>query len=179
MFELLTDCSLFQVDGLEGDAFYDEETNDEHLIQIFEILGPLPSYMFHNWRRGHEYFNLESDRLRTPPEGDDELQEGSASDYASNHDSGSVDNAHKSSTNNSNGDTTDVSRSGSSKRSAPLANPPRSKTLEERFRRRKSHDVNVLQEKEVVKVLRWILQPDPELRPSVDEILQRGWFQID
>jgi serine/threonine protein kinase len=71
MFQLLTDSSLFQVEPLEGDTF-DEEANDEHLIQISEILSPLPEDLFKLWRRGREYFDANGHRIELGGTDDDE-----------------------------------------------------------------------------------------------------------
>jgi hypothetical protein len=35
----------------------DEMTNDEHLIQINEIIGPLPEFMTSQWRRAGIYYD--------------------------------------------------------------------------------------------------------------------------
>lgn len=73
MFELLTEHPLFelftfcrQVDGV----------NDDHLIQISEIIGPLTPKMLAKWPRYSTYFGTDGTRLTAIPSGFDESEMG-------------------------------------------------------------------------------------------------------
>lgn len=78
MFELVTGHSLFSVDRLEGNRF-DEETNHEHLIQITEIIQPLPKVLSDKWRRAGSYYSAAGERLDT---GDNSVDAGYSSDHS-------------------------------------------------------------------------------------------------
>lgn len=79
MFELITGHSLFLIDRLEGNRF-DEEINDGHLIQITEILHPLPKELLDKWRRAGSYYGATGERLDTRDDDDDGDDQGYDSD---------------------------------------------------------------------------------------------------
>ncbi|KAJ4393335.1 hypothetical protein N0V93_002543 [Gnomoniopsis smithogilvyi] len=51
------------------------------------------------------------------------------------------------------------------------------RSLEERFADKKPHDVDGVEEQQIVHLLCWIFQYDPTARPTAEEILNRPWFQ--
>ncbi|OJJ42296.1 hypothetical protein ASPZODRAFT_137379 [Penicilliopsis zonata CBS 506.65] len=53
VFEIVTGKALFAVDSFGPD----EETDDDHLIQFNDILGPLPSHLLAQYPRAHIYCN--------------------------------------------------------------------------------------------------------------------------
>lgn len=60
---MLLGRSLFvDVQSLEGKP-YDEISNDEHLIQLWEVIGPLPESLLAKWRRADQYFSPDGERL--------------------------------------------------------------------------------------------------------------------
>jgi non-specific serine/threonine protein kinase len=67
MFELLTGRTLFvRLEALDGYEESDEDTNDEHLIQLLsEVLGPLPAELALHWRRRDRYYGPDGKRLGT------------------------------------------------------------------------------------------------------------------
>lgn len=63
IFEMLLGRPLFvQLQALGG-RDYDETTNDEHLIQLSEVLGLLSPSLFARWRRGSQYFGPDGERI--------------------------------------------------------------------------------------------------------------------
>ncbi|KAK4115032.1 kinase-like protein [Canariomyces notabilis] len=67
MLELLT--TRYLCTGLEGvadDEEYGEYTNDEHVIQLSEVLGPLPEELASRWRRRDRYYGPDGKRLDMP-----------------------------------------------------------------------------------------------------------------
>lgn len=60
LFELVTGSRLFLVDG-PGD---DEENNDDHFLQFFDILGKLPKSLLSNWPRSYLYFDSSGNQIK-------------------------------------------------------------------------------------------------------------------
>ncbi|KAI0439797.1 serine/threonine-protein kinase SRPK3 [Xylaria telfairii] len=73
MYALLTECPLFQVSdfGQQPDLI-----DDEHLIEISEVIGPLPDYMRADWPRYSTYFGPSGERLTAMPRDFDESEMG-------------------------------------------------------------------------------------------------------
>ncbi|KAI0883989.1 kinase-like domain-containing protein [Annulohypoxylon maeteangense] len=157
LFELLTGSSLFCVSPLGGDKL-DESINDEHLIQFFDLLGPLPETLFSRWRRRWEYFDQEGKRLypvNHADEGSDDLDMAdTASDDAETSELGSFD----------------------STETAFLAPAFGYDALEKRFRDKKTNDIDEKEETQLLQLMHWVLQYDPAQRPSPTEILEHPWF---
>jgi len=64
MFELLTDYTVFELF-----TFGRQRTiiDDEHLIQLSEVVGPLPEHMCAHWPRYSTYFGPGGERLAAQP----------------------------------------------------------------------------------------------------------------
>ncbi|VUC27435.1 unnamed protein product [Clonostachys rosea] len=159
IFQILAGSSLFIVEALEGDSS-DEETNDEHLIQISEVLCPLPENLFQHWRRGRGYFDADGTRLRIK-EKEDPYTTDSDSEADQKHDT-PIESVESS----------DESTDGT----APWADAPVFETLEQLLQRKCIYDMNDSELKDVASLMRWILQVNASQRPSVDEILNHPWF---
>ncbi|KAJ9414718.1 hypothetical protein QL093DRAFT_2122845 [Fusarium oxysporum] len=54
-----------------GGEDYDETSNDEHLIQLWEVTGPLPKPLPGRWRRADQYLDASGNRLEVKPQEDD------------------------------------------------------------------------------------------------------------
>ena len=148
IFELLTDQKLFTVDHLGGDD-WDECINDEHLIQLTEILQPLPDSLRAEWIRASQYYGPDGERLDAGSDDDMEDFDSSLEGEADVEEDAPV----------------------------PLATPPRFDSLETRFREAKPPDIDAREETETVLFLRRILQHDPSQRPSAADLLKDPWFQ--
>jgi serine/threonine protein kinase len=70
MFELLTGRSLFALMMLGHDQQEQDETDDDHLVQLNDILRPLPESMMELWPRARKFFGPQRQRLQ--PYSDDE-----------------------------------------------------------------------------------------------------------
>ncbi|KAM5354712.1 hypothetical protein ACJ41O_001359 [Fusarium nematophilum] len=153
LFELLTGGQLFRVDPLEGED-YDEDINDEHLVQIHEVVAPLPESLLKLWSRGTRYFDADGNRLDPPT--DDNKRRAADSDE---------DTEDQSSVNSG------ISGSGNDR-----SGPGNFESLEDRFDKKKPDGVGEAEQRELVQLMRWILQTDPLQRPSAAEILEHPWF---
>lgn len=132
MFELLTDYPLFELFTFRRQK---DAIDDDHLIQLSEIIGPLPKDMRAQWSRSGLYFGPDGERLATCP-----------SSFDKSSDSGS-----------------------------PMPFP----SLEDKFHEYKPADINDAEVKEIVSLLRDILQIDPRKRPSASQLLKQPWFRVE
>ncbi|EGY19378.1 uncharacterized protein VDAG_09580 [Verticillium dahliae VdLs.17] len=158
VFELITGRQLFvRLEALQGDES-DETTNDEHLIQLSQVLGPMPTSLFTHWQRGPQYYGLEGELIIDDGESDVSDDEKSSQATLESGDNRSQGN-----------------RVGS-ERGSPLATAESFVSLEQQLRKCKPDDMEEAEEAIVLELLRWILQYDPEKRPSAEEILTHPWF---
>ncbi|KAI1256678.1 hypothetical protein MGN70_001803 [Eutypa lata] len=134
----------------------DELFNGEHLIQMTEILGPLPQSLRSRWRRADEYCATER------------LSSGDEDDYASDEELTVSDSAVESSSES------EVSNPGGPE--APLASVTHSVSLDESIKEIRRVDIDHDELVEVVRLVRKCLQYDPADRPSVSELLEEPWF---
>ncbi|KAK4144217.1 kinase-like domain-containing protein [Dichotomopilus funicola] len=174
IFELLTGRPLFiRLEALDGDGDGDgddtegnEQTNDEHLIQLSEVLGPLPAGLAGRWRRRERYFGLEGERLRVREGGGDGGSEMGEDDDYGDDDGGDDDM----------GDV-DATSPISTSSSFWLADVEKFAPLEDQLRDNKPDDMSDDEVEEVAKLIRWILDYDTSKRPSVEAILEHPWFK--
>ncbi|KAM0242289.1 hypothetical protein ACHAP5_007229 [Fusarium lateritium] len=72
VFEMVVGRPLFVgIQSLEGQS-YDEISNDEHLVQLWDVIGPLPKSLREKWRRADQYFSSTGERLQGTDDLDDE-----------------------------------------------------------------------------------------------------------
>lgn len=154
-----------------SDMFAEGETLDDvHLIQLTEVIGPLPEQIFRAWRRGPCYFDAGS-RKTYNPEGDESMD-----GYLSS-DSGTCEGEGGPSSSDDGGSTISDDDEATSNAENELARVRLSEPLEEKFRQKKPDDIDKVEERQILHLLRWILQHDPAKRPSAEEILRHEWFQ--
>ncbi|KAI9755268.1 MAG: hypothetical protein M1815_005130 [Lichina confinis] len=132
VFEFLTGTPLF---AIWKSPWCDEhEADDDHLLQLSEILGPLPSFLLSRWARSNIYFNANGENIKNYigvlPEG-----------YSENDDRFTFLN------------------------------------LEDSFGEGKPAHIRPEEQKEIIALLRYILQYDQKLRPSAAELLRHPWFE--
>lgn len=60
VFEFVTGRPLFVVDNT-GD---EDETNDDHFLQLFGTIGPIPREILSKWARSDIYFNLDGENIK-------------------------------------------------------------------------------------------------------------------
>ncbi|PNP79326.1 hypothetical protein FNYG_07402 [Fusarium nygamai] len=151
VFEMIIGRSLFvAIQSLEGED-YDVTSNDEHLIQLSEVIGPLPQPLLEKWRRAGQYFDTSGNRLEVKPQEDDYV--------SGDKDMESVDG-------------TDEESDG-----PPLAYLGQFLSLEDQFMAEKPDDINEAECKEILELLRWIFRYDPADRPSTSDLINHPWLQ--
>lgn len=166
-FELLTGSNLF----IASKMFDEGETLDDvHLIQLTEVIGPLPELVFRAWRRGSCYFDASSRRTYNP-KGDESLDGVVSSD---NETPKSQDGLSQSDDGEFALSEEDAATSDSEDE---LARVRLGEPLEAIFRRKKPEDIGEVEEKQILHLLRCIFQYDPAKRPSAEDILRHEWFQ--
>jgi non-specific serine/threonine protein kinase len=160
----------------------DEEINDEHLIQLVEVLGPLPRGMASRWRRRSRYYRSDGERLGgCKGGGGSESGNGDVDDHGEEVDEDEEDAEMaglEPRTRGGGSRDSPTSMSSQSSCSSWLASPGTFDSLEERLRDQKPEDMSESEEKEVAQMLRWIFEYDPSKRPSAEAILQHPWFSF-
>ncbi|SCN84092.1 SKY1-Protein serine kinase [Fusarium fujikuroi] len=155
LFEMITGQPLFVgIQSLEGED-YDETSNDEHLIQLCEVIGPLPEPLLEKWRRADQYFDSSGNRLEVKPQEDGYVSGG--------EDMESVDGT----------DEEDEEGNG-----PPLAYVGRFLSLEDQFMAERPGDIGEAEAKEILELLRWIFQYDPAHRPSTSDLINHPWLRL-
>lgn len=69
MFELLTGRTLFALMMLGHDEKEQEDTDDDHLIQLNDVIRPLPDSILESWPRASKWYT--ADRQRLQPHSDE------------------------------------------------------------------------------------------------------------
>ena len=185
VFELLTGSTLFvRLEGLDGDEMADEMTNDEHLIQFSEVLGPLPRDFAVRWRRRDRYYDEDGKRLHVINKRrgrggggsgtDDGGDEGG--DYGDYDDGDGDDGDDGKARDEARPDSPTSEAALSESSSFWLADPGELASLEDQLRELKPDDMDDDEVNEVSRLLRWILEYDASKRPSVEAILAHPWF---
>lgn len=148
LYEYLTGEALFQIPPLPDRL--DEVKDDDHLIQLSEILGPLPPHFLHKWPRADRYF--EANGQRKPAAGN-------PIDLYMDARLGC-------------GDTTNLEE-------VVVSPPPPFDSLEKRFHNNKPSDFDDdgNEENTIVALLRSFLRHDPRERPSASYLLEHAWFK--
>ena len=174
VFEMLLGRSLFvNVQPMEGKA-YDEISNDEHLIQLWEVIGPLPNTLCAKWRRADQYLSPDGERLEVSSHEeeygseDDITDESSDQDLGQDSDDGLDDQPPNSPVSNASG----------SSEPLYLASPDSFLSLEDQFEKKKPSCIDESEGKEILHLLRWIFQYDPAKRPSAQDIIKHPWFSL-
>ncbi|EAQ85634.1 hypothetical protein CHGG_06887 [Chaetomium globosum CBS 148.51] len=172
VYELVMGRNLFVgLEALDGHDASDEGINDEHLIQLSEVLGPLPAELASHWRRRDRYCDTDSKRLQATIQHNNAGDEGDGMD----HDGVNVD------------DSNDGQAQGEAIPGSPLddisessdfwlANVGQFLPLEDQLRDPKPKDMDDAEIDEVARLLRWILEYDASKRPSAEAILAHPWF---
>lgn len=61
MFEFITGQPLFLAPGYGND----DKDNDNHLLQLGDILGPIPDHLYRFWPRSSRYFNASREQFNS------------------------------------------------------------------------------------------------------------------
>ncbi|KAF9769289.1 hypothetical protein IL306_013298 [Fusarium sp. DS 682] len=154
IFEMLIGRPLFvAIQSLEGED-YDETSNDEHLIQLWEVIGPLPKPLLEKWHRADQYFDSSGQRLENKSSEDDYL----SGDEDMDSDDGMDE------------EENDV---------PPLACLGKFLSLEDQIKDEKPSDIDEAEADEITNLLRWIFQYDPAHRPSTSDLINHPWLRTN
>jgi serine/threonine protein kinase len=61
VFEFVTGRPLFAVD----DSGSEDQANDDHLLQLFDVLGSIPRDILSKWARSDVYFNVDGENIKS------------------------------------------------------------------------------------------------------------------
>ncbi|KAK3938162.1 serine/threonine-protein kinase SRPK3 [Diplogelasinospora grovesii] len=153
IFEFLTNLPLFQLPL--GNR--DESLDDDHLIQLTDIIQPLPGSLLVKWPRATRYYGPDGERLSAQPW-----------DFDGGEWSGGEDDEGYDEFDDLEEDELPMERPGPPKPYDPL---------EKLFRDNKDEDIDEEEEKVIVSLLRSILQHDPLKRPSAADLLEHPWIK--
>ncbi|KAF4951191.1 hypothetical protein FGADI_7682 [Fusarium gaditjirri] len=152
IFEMIFGRPLFvAIQSLEGED-YDETSNDEHLIQLWEVIGPLPKPLLEKWRRADQYFDASGKRMEIKPQDDDYV--------SGNEDMDSVDGMDDEESNG-----------------PPLAYLGHFLSIEDQIKEERPDDIDEEESGEILQLLRWIFQYDPAHRPSTSDLIDHPWLR--
>ncbi|KAL9560797.1 hypothetical protein ACKAV7_015114 [Fusarium commune] len=152
IFEIIFGRPLFvAIQSLEGED-YDETSNDEHLIQLCEVIGPLPKPLLEKWRRADQYFDASGNRLEIKPQEDDYV--------SGDEDMDSIDGVDEEENDG-----------------PPLAYLGQFLSIENQIKEERPHDIDEEESGEILQLLRWISQYDPAHRPTTTEIINHPWLR--
>ncbi|RKK96371.1 hypothetical protein BFJ71_g7950 [Fusarium oxysporum] len=145
IFEMIFGRPLFvAIQSLEGQD-YDETSNDENLIQLWEVIGPLPKPLLEKWRRTDQYFDSSGNRMEIKSQEDGHISGGDDKDL---------------------GDGMDEENDG-----PPLADPGQFLSLEDLIMAESPGDIDEAESQELLGLLRWVFQYDPAHRPSATDLI--------
>ncbi|RKK44633.1 hypothetical protein BFJ67_g9066 [Fusarium oxysporum f. sp. cepae] len=151
IFEMIFGRPLFvAIRSLEGQD-YDETSNDEHLIQLWEVIGPLPKSLLEKWRRADQYFDSSGNRLGIKSQEDEHISGGDDKDLS---------------------DGMDEENDG-----PPLADPGQFLSLEDLIMAESPGDIDEAESQELLGLLRWVFQYDPAHRPSATDLINHPWLR--
>ncbi|KAF4777531.1 serine/threonine-protein kinase SRPK3 [Colletotrichum scovillei] len=158
VYELVTGAALFQLPPF---GLSDTEKKDEQLIQLTDIIGPLPRTLAAKWSNAKKYYDSSGERLDTVPT---DIIDGFTEDSIS--DSRSIDGS-------SDGvEDADRSRLDLGERVPPQVH----ESLEKLVKVHKASYVGEEEEEQIVSFLRAIFRYDPLHRPSAGALLDFSWL---
>ncbi|OHE98451.1 serine/threonine-protein kinase SRPK3 [Colletotrichum orchidophilum] len=159
VYELFTGTALFQLPPF---GLSDNRIKDEHLIQLTDIIGPLPETLSAKWPNLTKYYGSNGERLDARPM---DFEEEFSNDGNSHH---TLSDAEP----NEFDDDMDAFESEVSERGPPQVY----ESLEELIRAHKANDMDDEEEKQIVSLLRSVFQYDPSHRPFAAALLEDPWL---
>ncbi|KAF9876997.1 serine/threonine-protein kinase SRPK3 [Colletotrichum karsti] len=156
VYELITGVGLFEISPF---GLSDEAMKDEHLIQMTDILGPLPDEFLSSWPAVSRYYGPEGERLDARPRDFDE--DDSVGDDNSDYEDSEEEFDDEEGFEFDMGD-----------RKPPKVHD----SLEKLINTHKPAGVDDEEEKQIVGLLRSIFQYSPDERPSAADLLQNRWI---
>ena len=167
-----------------------EEADDDHILDLIDVLQPLPDNLMSKWPRAEKWIGPNGERLQ-PPERDngdmwfDESDDAAASDVEFSDDELRDGTELKP-------DTREVGRANeddyvdiADKTDFPPPpsdfeipeGPIISESLELQFEKNKPEDIDAVESKVITRLIREILQYEPSKRPTAEQLLRHPWFK--
>jgi hypothetical protein len=149
------------------------EADDDHLLQLTGLLGPLPEELYEKWTRSSLYFDADRKRIDSGEGCHDKLDSGEGDDDELDSDEGDDDEL-----DSNEGDEDELgSDEGCDGELDSSPGPPDvPKSLEEAFERNKPSDLGGEDARETVALVHGILQYESAKRPSIESLLRHSWF---
>ncbi len=167
LFEFLTGTPLFQLPPLSDSNEY---IDDDHLIQLTDIIHPLPETLLSRWLRASKHYDPNGERLDAWP-WNPEVYRGSKETSDGYLSRGEKD---KISSDDGCDESADDDIDG---HSVGEYDPPKPyDSLEVLFKINKPPEIGEGEEEVIVSLLRLIFQYDPQKRPSATKLLEHRWF---
>lgn len=175
IYELLTGLPLFSVHKFTRDE--DERADDDHLLDLNDILEPLPDAWLQQdkWPRASLYFGPHRERL------DPDASEGNnydQDDREEREDQG-VGDGDLTKTNQALGGEGEEVEEEPEIRNLGKDGPWIAPSLEDKFKENKPDDIDEAEAQMVTSLIRSILKYEPSQRPSAAQVLEHPWFQFD
>jgi hypothetical protein len=153
----------------------DESADDDHLIELNDVLEPLPGFWLkEKWPRAAKFFGPNRERLNPYSEEDAEMEvmDDTSIEEMDNADSKELEEAHQEEEEEE--EEEEERDDGDDKMEDGIwINDP----LEKLFEKNKPADIDEAEAEVVTALIRQILKYEPSQRPSALELLQHPWFR--
>ena len=159
-----------------------EEADDDHLMELNDILEPLPGSWLEKWPRSHLYFGSNRERLNPRTEEDIDIggDDGQNAEHLeslggrSDSGDGSVAPVEDDRDDATNGDNSPrVDDPNPDFEDGPFIN----EHLEALFEKNKPTDMSTAESQIITTLIRQILRYDPSDRPTATQLLEHEWFK--
>jgi non-specific serine/threonine protein kinase len=183
IYELLTGVQLFNVYPVGN--YYKDSDDDDHLLELNDVIESLPESWLSKWPRAHKYFGPNRERLVPEIDEDEDMEEDFkfANGYDTDLDKyygegeGYPDHMADEPVEYENAEEYDKI----SLVDVGLADEPpqmiTNDSLEVQFNKTKPDDIDSEEAKVITELIRKILRYEPSERPTAAELLQHSWFQ--
>lgn len=168
IYELLTGNRLFSVYLIRDDEV--DDTDDDHLLELNDILGDLPDDMMAAWTRSEMWFGPNRERLNPRAQSLDRGEERTSKD---SHEQAGEKSELKQKPDGGLDRIDGDDLNDGIKDEELFINKP----LEVLFEENKPDDVDGEEAAAITKLIRRILKYDPSERPSAKELLEDKWFE--
>jgi PAS domain-containing protein len=155
----------------------DESADDDHLLELNDILEPLPdSWLKEKWPRAGKFFGPNRERLNPYSEEDAEAEEMDDIDSEEMDDTGAeeMDNTDSKELEEAHQEEEEECDDGDDKMQDGIWI---NDSLEKLFEKNKPEDIDEAEAEVVTALIRQILKYEPSQRPSALELLQHPWFR--
>lgn len=147
LYQTLTGSALFPIIGF---AFTSpNETEDDHMVELINTLGPMPIDIRSHWVRHERYYNSEGKQIRFS------IEEDKPSQFSSNEFN---------------------DEAAETQMEEDFVDEVEPATLEDKFSKYKMEEISDPETQVILDLLRMILVYEAEDRPTAAELLQHPWF---